>query len=46
MMKQNKNRQKKAVRSLKLKVGLMNDAFPPTLDGTSTATLNYANFFL
>lgn len=38
-----KGRQKKAVRALKLKVGLMNDAFPPTLDGTSTATLNYAN---
>ena len=31
------------MRTLKLKIGLMNDAFPPTLDGTSTATLNYAN---
>lgn len=28
---------------LKLKVGLMNDAFPPTLDGTCTTILNYAN---
>lgn len=28
---------------MNLKVGLMNDAFPPTLDGTCTTILNYAN---
>ncbi len=27
---------------MNLKVGLMNDAFPPTLDGTCTTILNYA----
>lgn len=31
------------VKTLKLKVGIMNDCFPPTLDGTATTTLNYAN---
>lgn len=28
---------------MNLKVGLMNDAFPPTLDGTCTTIYNYAN---
>lgn len=28
---------------MKLKVAVMNDAFPPTVDGTSSTTLNYAN---
>ncbi|MEG0545716.1 MAG: glycosyltransferase [Oscillospiraceae bacterium] len=26
-----------------MKVGIMNDAFPPTVDGTATTTFNYAN---
>lgn len=28
---------------MRLKVAIMNDAFPPTIDGTSSTTLNYAN---